>query len=48
MCDIPVRWNSTDKMLKAVLHLEKLIQCVLLNQNWDELVHTNLTLTDTD
>jgi hypothetical protein len=33
MCDMPVRWNSTDKMLKAVLHLEKPIQRVLLNQD---------------
>jgi hypothetical protein len=48
MCDMPVRWNSTDKMLKAVLHLEKPIQRVLLNQDWDESVRTNLTLTDTD
>lgn len=45
---MPVRWNSTDKMLKAVLHLEKPIQRVLLNQDWDESVRTNLTLTDTD
>jgi hypothetical protein len=48
MYDMPVRWNSIDKMLKAVLYLEKPIQRVLLNQNWDESVCTNLTLIDTD
>jgi hypothetical protein len=38
MCDMAVRWNSTDKMLKAVLHLENPIRRVLLNQDWDEAV----------
>jgi hypothetical protein len=32
MCDMPVRWNSTDKMIKAALRIEKAIRAVLLNQ----------------
>jgi hypothetical protein len=32
MCDMPVRWNSTDKMLQAALRMEKPIRAVLMNQ----------------
>jgi hypothetical protein len=48
VCDMPVRWNSTDKMLMAALHLEKAIRNVLQAQEWDVSVRTNLTPTDTD
>jgi hypothetical protein len=31
--DMPVRWNSTDRMNKAMLHLERPIRAVLLRQD---------------
>jgi hypothetical protein len=46
--DMPVRWNSTDKFLKAMLYLEGAIRLVLRNQQWDKSVRDNLTLTDND
>ncbi len=48
MCDMPVRWNSTDKMLIAGLYIEKAIKVVLTTQTWDKLVKENLTLTEED
>jgi hypothetical protein len=48
MCDMPIRWNSTDKMIKAMLRMERAIRAVLREQQWDESVRTHLTLTDTD
>lgn len=47
-CDMPVRWNSTDKMLTTALKMEKPIRAVLLNQEWDPSVRANLTPTDED
>lgn len=48
MCDMPIRWNSTDKMIKAMLRMERAIRTVLREQQWDESVRENLTLTDAD
>jgi hypothetical protein len=48
MCDMPIRWNSTDKMIKAMLRMEKAIRAVLTAQHWDESVRDNLTPTDED
>ena len=48
MCDMPVRWNSTDKMLSIGLHLKKAISAVLVTQEWDKSVRANLTLTNAD
>ena len=48
MCDMPIRWNSTDKMIKAMLRIERAIRAVLREQQQDESVRTYLTLTDTD
>jgi hypothetical protein len=33
MCDMPIRWNSTDKMIKAMLRMEKAIRAVLTAQH---------------
>jgi hypothetical protein len=48
MCDMPVRWNSTDRMLGAALRMEKAIRVVLYNQEWDSSVRSKLTPTDDD
>jgi hypothetical protein len=32
MCDMLVRWNLTDKMLRAAIRIEKAIRVVLYNQ----------------
>ena len=48
MCDMPIRWNSTDKMLQAALRMEKPIRAVLMNQEWDTSVREKLTPTETD
>ena len=48
MCDMPVRWNSTDRMLGAALRMEKAIRAVLYNQEWDSSVRSKLTPTDDD
>jgi hypothetical protein len=48
VCDMPVRWNSTDKLLKAAKHLEGAIRRVLERQQWDKSVRENLTPTDDD
>ena len=48
MCDMPVRWNSSDKMVKAALRIEMAIRAVLSSQKWDESVRKNLTPTDED
>ena len=32
MCDMPIRWNSTDKMLKATIRIEPAIRAVLVAQ----------------
>jgi hAT family C-terminal dimerisation region len=45
---MPVRWNSTDKFLKAILHLEGAIRRVLRDQKWDDSVRENLTPTEED
>jgi hypothetical protein len=47
-CDMPVRWNSTDELLKAAIKMERPIRAVLYSQTWDDSVHQNLTPTDTD
>ena len=48
MCDMPVRWNSTDNLLKAALRMEKPIRAVLMNQEWDQSVRRNLTPSEED
>jgi len=48
MCDMPVRWNSTDNLLKAALRMEKPIRAVLMNQEWDQSVRRHLTPTEED
>jgi len=48
MCDMPVRWNSSDKMVKAALRMEMAIRAVLSSQKWDDSVRKNLTPTDED
>jgi hypothetical protein len=48
LCDMPVRWNSTAKLLKAALQLEGAIRRVLKDQQWDKSVRENLTPTDDD
>jgi zinc finger BED domain-containing protein 1 (E3 SUMO-protein ligase ZBED1) len=48
VCDMPVRWNSTDKMVKAVLRMEPAIRAVLTAQQWDKSVRRWLTPTDED
>jgi hypothetical protein len=48
LCDMPVRWNSTDKMIKTALRMEKPIRAVLLNQEWDQSVRQKLTPSDDD
>ena len=48
MYDMPVRWNSTDKIIKAALRIEKAIRAVLLNQESDQLVRTKLTPIEDD
>jgi len=47
-CDMPVRWNSTHKLLQTGLHLEKPLRAVLLNQTWDDSVREKLSLDDED
>ena len=44
MCDMPIRWNSTDKMLSTGLHLKKALDAVLLAQEWDNSVKEYLIL----
>jgi hypothetical protein len=48
MCDMPIRWNSTDKILAAGLYIEKAIRAVLTTQTWDKSVKENLTPTEED
>jgi hypothetical protein len=48
VCDMPVRWNSTDNMVKAVLRMEQAIRVVLTTQQWDRSVYRHLTPTDED
>ena len=48
VCDMPVRWNSTDKMLNAFLKIEKAIRAVLAVQDWDKSVHAKMTPTEDD
>jgi hypothetical protein len=45
---MPVRWNSTAKLLKAALQLEGAIRRVLKDQQRDKSVRENLTPTDDD
>jgi hypothetical protein len=45
---MPIRWNSTDKIIKAILQMEKVIRAVLTVQHWDESIRDNLTPTDED
>lgn len=46
--DMPVRWGSTDKLVKAALKLEQAIRAVLYRQTWDPSVREHLTPTDAD
>lgn len=48
VCDMPVRWNYTDKMVQATLRLEPAIRAVLTAQQWDRSVRRVLTPTDED
>ncbi|KAG4427139.1 hypothetical protein IFR05_017378, partial [Cadophora sp. M221] len=48
VCDIPVRWNSTNNMLTAFLKMEKAIRAVLSVQEWDEFVRQYMTPTEDD
>ena len=48
MCDMPVRWNSTDKKLTAALKMEKAIRAILMQQEWDLSVRLHLTPTEKD
>jgi hypothetical protein len=48
VCDMPIRWNSTDKMLRMGLEMEKAICTVLGIQDWDKSVKLNLTPTEED
>jgi hypothetical protein len=45
---MPIRWNSTDKLLQTGLHLERALRAVLLNQTWDESVREKLSLDNKD
>ena len=45
---MPIRWNSTDKMLSAALQMEEAIRAVLATQRWDKSVKEHLTPTDED
>ncbi len=46
--DMPVRWGSTDKMLKALIRMEQPIRMVLRQQTWDPSVREHLYLCDDD
>ena len=48
VCDMPVRWNLTDKLLTAFLKMEKAIRAVLNVQEWDESVRLHMTPTEED
>lgn len=48
VCDMPVRWNSTDKMLGAFLKMEKAIRAVLSVQEWDDSVRIYMTPSEED
>jgi hypothetical protein len=48
VCDMLIRWNSTDKILAIGLDLEKAIRAVLQYQEWDASVRAKLTPTDED
>ena len=45
---MPIRWNSTDKLLQTGLHLEPALRAVLRHQTWDPSVKANLTLDNSD
>lgn len=46
--DMPTRWNSTDRMLKAALQMKGAIRAVLIAQHWDESVRQYKTPTQDD
>jgi hypothetical protein len=48
VCDMPIQWNSTDKLLKAIIRMEKFLHSVLMNQDWNSLVRRNLTSSEKD
>lgn len=48
VCDMPVRWNSSDTMVSAGLQMELPLDHVLRGQKWDQSVRDNLTLDRDD